>query len=61
MYRDGGLAADSRDYLMSVDAVGGDLRLFPIPNCGKGQPMQAKRLGNGAPTMRGRAIVTGGR
>jgi TldD protein len=61
LYRDGGITADTRDYLMSVDAVGTDLRLYPIPNCGKGQPMQTKRLGNGGPTMRARARVTGGR
>jgi TldD protein len=60
MYRDGGIQADSRDYLMKVDAVGTDFRLYPIPNCGKGQPMQTKRLGNGGPTMRSRARVTGG-
>jgi TldD protein len=59
MYRDGGIQADSRDYLMNVDAVGSDFRLYPIPNCGKGQPMQTKRLGNGGPTMRSRARVTG--
>ena len=40
---------------MNVDAVGNDFRLYPIPNCGKGQPMQTKRLGNGGPTMRSRA------
>jgi TldD protein len=45
---------------MSIDAVGTDFRLHPIPNCGKGQPMQTKRLGNGGPTMRGRARLTGG-
>jgi TldD protein len=60
LYRDGGIAADSRDYLMNVDAVGSDFQLFPIPNCGKGQPMQTKRLGNGGPTMRSRARVVGG-
>jgi TldD protein len=60
LYRDGGIMADSRDYFMAVDAVGRDFRLHPIPNCGKGQPMQTKRLGNGGPTMRSRAIVTGG-
>lgn len=59
LYRDGGIAADSRDYLMNVDAVGRDFRLHPIPNCGKGQPMQVKRLGNGGPTMRSRARVVG--
>jgi TldD protein len=60
LYRDGGITADSRDYLMNVDAVGTDFRLYPIPNCGKGQPMQSKRLGNGGPTMRSRARLTGG-
>lgn len=60
LYRDGGIAADSRDYLMNVDAVGTDFRLYPIANCGKGQPMQSKRLGNGGPTMRSRARVIGG-
>ncbi|PYM14175.1 MAG: TldD/PmbA family protein [Candidatus Rokuibacteriota bacterium] len=60
LYRDGGIVADSREYLMNVDAVGTDFRLYPIPNCGKGQPMQTKRLGNGGPTMRSRARVAGG-
>ncbi|MBW8005286.1 MAG: TldD/PmbA family protein [candidate division NC10 bacterium] len=60
LYRDGGIMADSKDYLMSIDAVGNDFRLFPIANCGKGQPMQTKRVGNGGPTMRGLARLTGG-
>jgi TldD protein len=60
LHRDGGIMADSKDYLMSIDAVGDDFRLFPIANCGKGQPMQTKRLGNGGPTMRGLARLTGG-
>jgi TldD protein len=59
LYRDGGILADTRDYLMNVDAVGTDFRLYPIPNCGKGQPMQTRKLGNGGPTMRSRARVTG--
>jgi TldD protein len=60
LYRDGGLVADSRDYLMNVDAVGTDFRVYPIANCGKGQPMQSRKLGNGGPTMRSRARVAGG-
>jgi TldD protein len=60
LYRDGGLVADSRDYLMNVDAVGADFRIYPIANCGKGQPMQSRKLGNGGPTMRSRARVGGG-
>jgi TldD protein len=59
LYRDGGLLADTRDYLMKVDAVGTDFGLYPIPNCGKGQPMQTRRLGNGGPTMRSRARLAG--
>ena len=60
LYRNGGITSDSRDYFMSIDAVGNDFRIYPIPNCGKGQPMQAKRMGNGGPTMRGIARLTGG-
>ena len=59
LYRDGGITADSRSYFQSIDAVGNDLRVNPIPNCGKGQPMQAKRMSNGGPTMRGVARLTG--
>ena len=59
LYRDGGITSDSRDYFMSIDAVGSDFRMYPIPNCGKGQPMQAKRMSNGGPTMRGIARLTG--
>ncbi|MSQ41167.1 MAG: TldD/PmbA family protein [Dehalococcoidia bacterium] len=59
LYRDGGIMADSRDYFMRVDAVGNDFRLYPIPNCGKGQPMQTKRMGNGGPTMRSVARLMG--
>ncbi|MBN1419164.1 MAG: TldD/PmbA family protein [Planctomycetes bacterium] len=59
LYRDGGMMADTRAYLASVDAVGKDFEIHPISNCGKGQPMQLRRLGNGAPTMRGRAVLTG--
>ncbi len=60
LYRDGGIMADTREYLMNVDAVGSDFGLYPIPNCGKGQPMQTKKLGNGGPTMRSRARLAGG-
>ena len=60
LYRDGGMMSDTIDYFMNIDAVGNDFRLYPIFNCGKGQPMQSKRLGNGGPTMRSRAKLTGG-
>lgn len=61
MFRDGGLMSDTRDYFMNVDAVGNDFQLFAIPNCGKGQPMQTKRMSNGGPTMRSRARLSGGK
>ena len=61
LYRWGSISSDSEKYLKSIDAVGNDFKLFPIFNCGKGQPMQAIWVGNGGPTMRGRAKVVGGR
>ncbi len=61
LYRSGGITSDSRDYLMKIDAVGNDFRMSPMPNCGKGVPMQALRVGNGGPTMRSRARLAGGR
>lgn len=60
MFRDGGIMANTKDYLMGVDAVGDDFRIYPIFNCGKGQPMQSKKLGNGGPTMRSKAKLVGG-
>ena len=59
LFRDGGIQSDTRDFFLSIDAAGADFRLFPIPNCGKGQPMQVKKLGNGGATLRGRAKLTG--
>ena len=47
-------------YLQSVAGAGRGFRLSPTRNCGKGQPMQTKKLGNGGPTMRSRARVVGG-
>lgn len=60
-YRSGGITSDSRDFLMKIDAVGNDFQIIPMPNCGKGSPMQALRVGNGGPTMRSRAKLTGGK
>ncbi|MEP9411462.1 MAG: TldD/PmbA family protein [Candidatus Brocadia sp.] len=59
LYRQGGITADSKDFLMNIDAVGNDFAIFPIPNCGKGQPMQIMRVGNGGPTLRSKARLTG--
>jgi TldD protein len=59
LYRDGSLMADTRDFFMSIDAMGTDWKLWPVPNCGKGQPMQTKRMSNGGPTIRGVARIGG--
>jgi TldD protein len=60
LYRAGSVIADSKSFFSKVDAVGNDLRLIAIPNCGKGQPMQVKRMSNGGPTLRSRARLGGG-
>jgi TldD protein len=60
LFRSGSVMADSRSFFRNVDAVGNDLRLIAIPNCGKGQPMQVKRMSNGGPTLRSRARLGGG-
>jgi hypothetical protein len=44
-----------------IRVLAGSRMIYPISNCGKGQPMQTKKLGNRGPTMRSRAILTGGR
>jgi TldD protein len=59
LYRSGSVMADSKRFFMNVDAVGSDLSLVAIPNCGKGQPMQVKRMSNGGPTLRSRAYLGG--
>lgn len=59
LFRDGGIMSDSKEFFMSIDAVGNDFKIFPIPNCGKGQPMQTRRVGNGGPTIRSRAYLAG--
>ena len=59
LYRSGSVMSDSKRFFMSVDAVGNDLALIAIPNCGKGQPMQVKRMSNGGPTLRSRAHLGG--
>ena len=45
------------DFFNSVDACGKDFTIRPITNCGKGDPMQIMRMGNGGPHVRGIATV----
>lgn len=54
LYRDRSITTDSHNYLMPIDAVGNGLRTNPIPNFGRGRPMQAKRRSSG-----GTARLTG--
>jgi TldD protein len=45
------------DFFNSIDACGKDFTVRPITNCGKGDPMQIMRMGNGGPHIRGVATV----
>ncbi len=47
------------EFFSSIDAVGKDLQIFGVPNCGKGDPMQTLQVGNGGPHVRGFGMVTG--
>ena len=45
------------EFFNSIDARGKDFIVRPITNCGKGDPMQIMRMGNGGPHIRGTATV----
>lgn len=45
------------DFFQSIDACGNDFTVRPITNCGKGDPMQSMIMGNGGPSIRGKATV----
>ena len=56
-------AGSTPQFWASMDAVGnaGTWHLWGVPNCGKGQPMGAARVGHGAPAARFRNVqVRGG-
>lgn len=60
-FRAASLVGTTPGFLRSVDGVGKDFEMHPIPNCGKGDPMQTLHVGNGGPHLRGVALVTGAR
>lgn len=60
VFRNGRITYDSRSFFKSIDCLGNDFKIFSIPNCGKGQPMQSKRVGNGGPTARAMAKIARG-
>ena len=57
LVRDVIVMGNSPDFFQSIDARGKDFQVRPIANCGKGDPMQIMRMGNGGPHIRGKAIV----
>ncbi len=57
LYRNAGYTGRTPDFWGSCDALGADLHVWGVPNCGKGQPVQVARVGHGAPTGRFRARV----
>ena len=59
LLRDVIVMGNSPEFFESIDARGKDFQVRPITNCGKGDPMQIMRMGNGGPHVRGKAIVKG--
>lgn len=57
LYRNATYAGRTPDFWGSCDAVGADWRVWGVPNCGKGQPMQVARVAHGAATARFRTTV----
>jgi TldD protein len=57
LVRDVMVMGTAPDFFDSIDARGKDLSVRPITNCGKGDPMQIMRMGNGGPHVRGTATV----
>ncbi|HXX05421.1 MAG TPA: TldD/PmbA family protein, partial [Candidatus Bathyarchaeia archaeon] len=57
MVRDVIVMDTAPDFFNSIDARGKDFKVRPITNCGKGDPMQIMRMGNGGSHIRGIATV----
>jgi TldD protein len=45
------------EFFNSIDACSREMEIRPVLNCGKGDPMQTMRMGNGGPYVRGIATV----
>lgn len=61
MYRNATYSGRTTEFWGSCDALGSDVVVWGVPNCGKGQPSQTARVAHGAPTGRFRDVVTGAR
>lgn len=59
LYRGASLMADSYPYMMSIRAVGRDVALHNVSNCGKAQPQQVMFLCNYAPSMLATGTLVG--
>jgi len=57
LLRDVIVMGNSPEFFDSIDARGKDFTVRPIGNCGKGDPMQIMRMGNGGPHIRGKSTV----
>jgi TldD protein len=57
LLRDVIVVGSAPDFFKSIDACGKDFTIRPITNCGKGDPMQQMKMGNGGPSIRGVATV----
>lgn len=57
LLRDVIVVGTAPEFFSSIDACGNDFTVRPITNCGKGDPMQIMRMGNGGPTIRGIATI----
>ncbi len=57
LLRDIIVMGNAPEFFNSIDARGNDFTVRPITNCGKGDPMQIMRMGNGGPHIRGIATV----
>ncbi len=57
--RDVIVSGTAPEFFSSITACGRDLAIRPITNCGKGDPMQSLAMGNGGPSVRATATVSG--
>ncbi|MFN3654323.1 MAG: TldD/PmbA family protein [Candidatus Nitrosotenuis sp.] len=57
LLRDVIIVGTAPEFFNSIDACGNDFTIRPITNCGKGDPMQIMRMGNGGPSIRGVATI----
>ncbi len=57
LLRDVIVMGNAPEFFNSINARGKDFTVRPITNCGKGDPMQIMRMGNGGPHIRGTATV----